>query len=237
MVFAHTGRPVIDKGGRVHTFCHAVPNAWHVMGVTQAAGLSLKWFRDNFCASETETAKYMNIDPYVLMDKEAESVPAGSNGILYLPYLMGERSPHLNPDAKGVFFGLSAFHTKKDLLRAVMEGVGYSLKDCLNVLAEMGIKAAEVRASGGGGKSGLWRRIQADMFGCNVSTTRSGDAGALGVAILAGVGTGIWSSVEEACGQVVKAENAVAPSEENHIIYQHGYEKYAALYEHIKSLF
>ena len=237
VVFAHTGRPVIDKGGRVHTFCHAVPNAWHVMGVTQAAGLSLKWFRDNFCASETETAKYMNIDPYVLMDKEAESVPAGSNGILYLPYLMGERSPHLNPDAKGVFFGLSAFHTKKDLLRAVMEGVGYSLKDCLNVLAEMGIKAAEVRASGGGGKSGLWRRIQADMFGCNVSTTRSGDAGALGVAILAGVGTGIWSSVEEACGQVVKAENAVAPSEENHIIYQHGYEKYAALYEHIKSLF
>lgn len=237
VVFAHTDRPVIDKDGRVHTFCHAVPNAWHVMGVTQAAGLSLKWFRDNFCTSEMEVAKNTGVDPYLLMDKEADTVPAGSNGILYLPYLMGERSPHLNPDAKGVFFGLSAIHTKKDMLRAVMEGVGYSLKDCLNILREMDIEASEVRASGGGGRSSLWRQIQADMFGCNVSTTRSADAGTLGVAILAGVGTGIWNSVGEACEQVVKTKNAIAPIPVNKDIYEQGYKKYCELYHCIKHLF
>ena len=113
----------------MHTFCHAVPGAWHMMGVTQGAGLSLKWFRDNFCTNEIEVAKIMDIDPYVLMTKEAEKVPVGSRGVIYLPYLMGERTPHLNPKAKGVFFGISAAHTKNDMLRAVIEGVSYSLLD------------------------------------------------------------------------------------------------------------
>ena len=121
VVFAHTSKISIDKLGRVHTCCAAVPGAWHVMGVTQGAGLSLKWFRDNFCNAEKETSAQMGVDPYYLMDKEAASVPIGSNRLLYLPYLMGERTPHLDPDARGVFFGLSAMHQKKDLLRAVME--------------------------------------------------------------------------------------------------------------------
>ena len=129
VVFAHTSSISIDPKGRVHTCCAAVPNAWHVMGVTQGAGLSLKWFRDNFCNAEKETAKCMGVDEYYLMDKEAEKVPVGANRLLYLPYLMGERTPHLDPDARGVFFGLSAMHTKRDMLRAVMEGVSYSLRD------------------------------------------------------------------------------------------------------------
>ena len=120
VVFAHTDEISIDPKGRVHTFCCAVPGAWHVMGVTQGAGLSLKWFRDNFCQAEKEAAAGMGKDPYVLMDQQAERVPIGCNKLLYLPYLMGERTPHLDPDCRGVFFGLSAMHSKYDMLRAVM---------------------------------------------------------------------------------------------------------------------
>jgi xylulokinase len=237
VVFAHTDKPIIDKGGRIHTFCHAVPGAWHVMGVTQAAGLSLKWFRDNFCLSEMETAKLMGIDPYILMDKEADTVPAGANGVIYLPYLMGERTPHLNPDARGVFFGLSAIHTKKDMLRAVMEGVSYSLLDCMEILRETGIAVNEVRASGGGGKSKLWRQVQADMFGCEVKTINSSEGGALGVAILAGVGVGIWSSVNEACLQIIKVQSAQQPNVIDTKTYHERYNTYKQLYVNIKDLF
>lgn len=237
VVFAHTNNPLIDILGRVHTFCHAIPNSWHVMGVTQAAGMSLKWFRDNFCISEIETAKNLGIDPYVLMDKEAINVSPGSNGVIFLPYLMGERSPHLDPNARGVFFGLSAIHNKNDMIRAVMEGVTYSLKDCLVVLNEMGINATEVRASGGGGKSKLWRQMQADVFGCDVSVTSSSDAGALGVAILAGVGTGIWGNVQEACEKLIKPQNTIYPIMENKNIYKIDHQKYVKLYESLKHLF
>ena len=237
VVFAHTDKPIIDKSGRIHTFCHAVPGAWHVMGVTQAAGLSLKWFRDNFCSSEMETAKQMGVDPYILMDKEVETVPTGANGIIYLPYLMGERTPHLNPDARGVFFGLSAIHTKKELLRAVMEGVSYSLLDCMEILRETGIAVNEVRASGGGGKSKLWRQMQADMFSCEVRTINSSEGGALGVAILAGVGVGIWSSVAEACSQIIKVQSSLQPNENDTKIYLDKYNIYKRLYTNIKDLF
>lgn len=237
VVFAHTSMPVIDQKGRIHTFCHAVPNTWHVMGVTQAAGLSMKWFRDNFCNSEIETAKLMEIDPYILLDKEAETVPAGANGILYLPYLMGERTPHLNPAARGVFFGLSAIHTKKDMLRAVMEGVSYSLLDCMEILRETGISVDEVRASGGGGKSKLWRQMQADMFGCDVQTINSSEGGALGVAILAGVGVGIWPSVEQACSQIIKVQSVVSPIYENTKVYRERYQTYKNLYQNLKDMF
>lgn len=237
VVFAHTNKPIIDKGGRIHTFCHAVPNAWHVMGVTQGAGLSLKWFRDHFCISEMETAKQMEIDPYILMDKEANTVPAGSNSLIYLPYLMGERTPHLDPDARGVFFGLSAIHTKKEMLRAVMEGVSYSLKDCMEIIKATGIAVDEVRASGGGGKSELWRQMQADMFGCEVCTINSSEGGALGVAILAMVGTKEYNSVGEACSAIIKQNKVQKPISENIAVYQKGYELYTSLYPALKDCF
>lgn len=229
VVFAHTSSISIDKLGRVHTCCAAVPNSWHIMGVTQGAGLSLKWFRDNFCMSEKETAKLMGVDEYYLMDKQAEQVPVGANRLLYLPYLMGERTPHLDPDARGVFFGLSAIHTRRDMLRAVMEGVTYSLRDCVEVCREMGVNVSDMMACGGGGSSPLWRSMLADLYNCNVKTAASKEGPALGVAILASVGAGIYSSVSEACGEIVKTDKVQKPDEAN----VHEYEKYYQLYRDI----
>ncbi|MEG2381755.1 MAG: xylulokinase, partial [Oscillospiraceae bacterium] len=188
VVFAHTSKMNIDPLGRVHTFCAAVPNEWHVMGVTQAAGLSLKWFRDNFCESELAVSKSMGVDVYYLMNTIAEKSKIGCDRLIYLPYLMGERTPHLNPNARGVFFGLSAMHTKGDMLRAVMEGVSYSLMDCLMVLKDMGISTSDMVVCGGGGNSSLWRAMLADVYDCAVKTMISNEGAALGAAILAGVG-------------------------------------------------
>ena len=155
VVYAHSSKISIDPKGRVHTFCCAVPGCWHVMGVTQGAGLSLKWFRDQFCQDYVERARQMGIDPYVLMDQDAAQVPVGSNRLLYLPYLMGERTPHLDPDCRGVFFGLSAIHTRQDMLRAVMEGVTHSLRDCYDILLEMDVHPEQMMACGGGGTLSL----------------------------------------------------------------------------------
>ena len=237
VVFAHTSDIAIDPKGRVHTFCCAVPGAWHVMGVTQSAGLSLKWFRDQFCGAEIETAKSMGVDPYYLMDQEAEAVPIGANRLLYLPYLMGERTPHLDPNVRGVFFGLSAIHTKRDMLRAVMEGVSYSLQDCLAVFGEMGITADEMLACGGGGSSPFWRKMLADLYGCPVKTISSKEGPALGVALLAGVGTGVYASVQEACSAVIRVDKEVQPEQDNHLRYQKVYQLYRQLYPALQEQF
>jgi xylulokinase len=237
VVFAFSENVSIDPKGRVHTFCHAVPNTWHVMGVTQGAGLSLKWFRDNFCIEEKRTAESMGIDPYILMDQEAEIVPAGCQGLVYLPYLMGERTPHLDANAKGVFFGLSAKHEKRDMLRAVMEGVVYSLKDCLDIIKEMGVDITEVRASGGGGKSKLWRQMQADVFGNRITTINSSEGGALGVAILAGVGAGVYKSVAEACDNVIKVKTTQDPDIALNARYAQFHGIYSQLYRSLKKDF
>ena len=237
VVFAHTSQMSTDKPGRVHTCCAAVPNSWHVMGVTQGAGLSLKWFRDNFCHSEMETAKYMGVDEYYLMDKQAETVPVGANRLLYLPYLMGERTPHLDPDARGVFFGLSAMHTKKDMLRAVMEGVSYSLRDCVEVFRQMDINVSDMMACGGGGSSPLWRSMLADLYGCQVKTASSKEGPALGVALLAAVGAGIYSSVPEACKAVVKTDKIQQPNAQRSEDYEKFYRLYTEIYPALKAQF
>ena len=237
VVFAYLDKISIDPKGRVHTFCHAVPNTWHVMGVTQGAGLSLKWFRDNFCKEEIRTAELMEVDPYVLMDQEAEKVSPGSNGLLYLPYLMGERTPHLDAYAKGVFFGLSAKHDKRDMIRAIMEGVTYSLRDCLEIIAGMGVNVSEVRASGGGGKSKLWKQMQADVFGNPITTINSGEGPALGVALLAGVGTGVYKSVAEACDIAIQVKNVQQPDMDLFGKYSKFYSMYGQLYKSLKKDF
>ena len=229
VVFAHTSKVSIDLKGRVHTCCAAVPNSWHVMGVTQGAGLSLKWFRDNFCNAEKETAKQIGVDEYYLMDKEAETVPIGANRLLYLPYLMGERTPHLDPNARGMFFGLSAMHTKKDMLRAVMEGVAYSLRDCVEIFREMNISVSDMMACGGGGSSPLWRQMLADLYACPVKTASSKEGPALGAAILALVGTGVYKSVPEACEAICDIDKIQEPISENVPVY----EKYFRLYDKI----
>ena len=234
VVFAHTSDISIDPKGRVHTFCCAVPGCWHVMGVTQGAGLSLKWYRDNFCQAEMETAKGMGKDPYFLMDQQAERVPIGCNKLLYLPYLMGERTPHLDPDCRGVFFGLSAIHTKYDMLRAVMEGVTFSQRDSVEILREMGVDLKEMLACGGGGSSPLWRQMLADTFNCEVKTVVSKEGPALGVAILAGVGAGIYKSVEEGCRAVIRTNPPQPPIAENVPQYEKFYQIYRSLYPALK---
>lgn len=234
VVYAHTSQISIDPKGRVHTFCCAVPGCWHVMGVTQGAGLSLKWFRDNFCEDYLAEAEKQNVDPYYLMDRDAERIPAGSHKLLYLPYLMGERTPHLDPDCRGVFFGLSAIHTKADMIRAVMEGVSFSLTDCKDILTEMGADIEEMMACGGGGTSRLWRQMLADMYGCTVKTVSSKEGPALGVAILAGVGAGLYDSVESACKAMIHTDKSCEPIPENQKIYAEYHKLYQNLYGCLK---
>ena len=173
---------------------------------------------------------YKGMDPYDLMNKEAALSPIGANKLIYAPYLMGERTPHLDADCRGMFFGLSAMHTRRDLLRAVMEGVSYSLKDCLSVLAEMGVAPETMLACGGGGKSPLWRQMLADVFQLPVATTVNTEGPALGVAILAGVGAGLYKSVPEACRAMIHVNAPQQPIAEN-------LDHYAAVYEVFKQLY
>ena len=230
VVYAHTSKMRFDPKGRVHTFCCAVPGEWHVMGVTQAAGLSLQWFRNNFCAEEVQEAHEKGLDPYELMTDAASKSPIGSNQLIYLPYLMGERTPHLNPDCRGVFFGLSASHTRADLTRAIMEGVSYSLFDCVRILREMDVAFDEIMACGGGGKSALWRSMMADIFNYPINTIGSYSGPTLGVAILAGVGVGVYPSVKDACQLIINKNQGVAPKAQNHKKYMEFYSLYCDLY-------
>ena len=205
------------------------------MGVTQAAGLSLRWIRDTVCTEEIHEAEKEGVDPYVVMDREAAEAPIGANRLLYLPYLMGERTPHLDPDCRGAFIGLSAMHTRGDMTRAVLEGVCYSLKDCLSVLDEMNVHPDDMKICGGGGKSKLWRKMLADVYGIPVTTIESDEGPALGVAILAMVGAGLYPTVKEACDTIVKAKETVLPDEKNTVRYAKFYDIYKGLYAHLKN--
>ncbi len=227
VVFAHTGEPIIDPEGRIHTFCAAVPGTWHVMGVTQSAGLSLNWFRGSFASDMS----------YKAIDEEASKLPIGSDKLLYLPYLMGERTPILDANARGVFFGLTTLHTKAHLARAVMEGVSYSLNDCLGILDEVGIKLDDMVLCGGGGKSKFWRDMISDVYGLPIKTLVSDESAALGVAILAGVAAGVYSSVAEGCKLTVKEKSVREPDAKNHAEYMKYYGLYKSLYPALKDKF
>jgi xylulokinase len=231
VVFAATDRPAMDPKGRVHTFCHAIPGRWHVMGVTQAAGLSLRWFAEQFAPTEDRTAAYERLT------KEAEGVPAGADGLLWLPYLMGERTPHCDPNARGVFLGLSPFHSRAHLVRAILEGVAFSLKDSFTILSEMGVPVERIRLGGGGARSALWRQIQADVYGREVELLTAEEGAAYGAAILAGVGAGAWNSVDEACAAVVRVAAVVRPDQHSAAIMQKSYPKFRNAYPALKPLF
>ena len=237
VVFAHTSQMKIDPRGRVHTFCSAVPGEWHVMGVTQAAGLSLQWFKNNFCGDEVRQAIELSVDPYELMDSEADRIPIGANKLIYLPYLMGERTPYLDPDCRGVFFGLSASHRRPDLIRAVMEGVAFSLYDSISIFKEMGINFPEMLVGGGGGMSKVWRSMLADVFDSKIKTLNSSESPAFGSAILASVGTGVYSSLPEACSVLVNENRSIEPNHAHHEKYMKSYEVYKHLYGHLSTEF
>ncbi len=237
VVYAHTNKPAIDPLGRVHTFCCAVPGAWHLMGVTQGAGLSLRWLRDNAFMAEHAAARQAGRDVYNHMTDLARESPIGANRLVYLPYLMGERTPHLDPDCRGVFFGLSAMHTRGDLVRAVMEGISYSLKDCFDILDGMGARPESMLLTGGGARSPFWRQMLSDVFGCPATTIQSSEGPALGVAILAGVGAGMYESVQAACAQMITTGERLTPDTESHKAYAAYHGLYQALYPALKDSF
>jgi len=228
-LFITVDKLTYDPKLRIHTFCHAIPGTYHLLGAILSAGLSLKWLRENILHTP---------DSYRIFDGEVEKIRAGSEGIIFLPYLLGERSPYMNPEAKGVFFGLSLKHHRAHLIKAVMEGVVFALRDCLEVFEELGIKIDQVIASGGGAKSRVWRQIQADVFNKEISVTRSIEQAATGAAILAGVGVGIYEDTEEGCKKVVKLkEEKIKPILENVDIYYKQFEIYKSLYQDLKEDF
>ena len=237
VVFAFADTPTVDPQLRVHTFCHAVPDKWHVMGVMLSAGGSLRWYRDTLARSEKSVAAHMNIDAYDLIAREAATVEPGSEGLLFLPYLSGERTPHPDPLARGAFVGLTVRHTKAHMARAVLEGVSFGLRDSLEIMKSMGVSIGNIRLSGGGAKSEVWRQIQADVFGYALSTISIDEGPALGAALLAGVGAEIYSSVEEACSAVVKVARGASVIEENARVYEQYYRVYGGLYPALKTTF
>jgi len=230
VIFTYTDAPKLDPRGRIHTFCHAVPGKWHVMGVTQGAGLSLRWFRDNFGASELWYARHTDVDPYDLIIKQAEKIPPGSDGLLWLPYLMGERTPHLDAQARGMWFGLTAAHTRAHMIRSILEGVAFSLRDSLEIFKELEIPVKQIRASGGGSRSFLWREIQADIYGKELVTLRTSEGSALGAALLAGVGAKTYSSVQESAQQAIQVRESMSPRPDRVKIYDRYYQVYRNLY-------
>ncbi|MDR3072743.1 MAG: xylulokinase [Clostridiales Family XIII bacterium] len=220
----------IDLKGRVHALCASAPGKWTVMSCTQGAGLSLKWFRDNFCSEEIAEAEKRGIDPYILMTAMAEKIPVGSDRLLFLPYLMGERSPHPDPDCRGLFFGLSAIHTRANLIRSVLEGVTFSQLECLNVFREMGVPVQDMVITGGGAKSPFWMQMLADLYGVPVRKMTTDEGAAQGAALLAAVGAGIYPSVQDACATVMKRDEALFPNPEAGKAYAPYFELYKQLY-------
>ena len=237
VVYAVSDKVTIDLQGRVHTLCASVPGKWTVMSCTQGAGLSLQWLRNTCCAPEVERAAAESADPYYIMDKLAAEVPIGARRLLFLPYLMGERSPHPDPDCRGVFFGLSAMHGRAELIRAVLEGVTYSQRECVDVFKEMGVTINDMLACGGGARSSLWRQMLADLYACPVSLTEADEGPALGVALLAGVCSGVYGSIDQACSIAVRKGRVQQPDMAAHARYEPYFRLYKKLYRDLKADF
>lgn len=236
VVFASTDRPAMDPQGRLHTFCHAIPGRWHVMGVTQSAGLSLRWYRDNFGGASPGVQKKDGRDPYDVFAEEAAAAPAGSEGAFWVPYLMGERTPHLDPNARAALIGLTASHTRAHVIRAIMEGVAYSLKDTFTIFDEMKIPVTSIRLGGGGARSPLWRQIQADVYGREVEIVAAEEGAAYGAAILAGTGAKEWTSVEQACDAVVRVAKKIPPNQKDSSTMQQAYGTYRKIYPALRGI-
>lgn len=237
VIFAHSDRPVYDPKGRLHSFCHAVEGAWHLMGVTLAAAGSYKWYYDNFGVSKEIIDKYKDLSGYELLNKQAEAAPPGSNGLIFLPYLSGERTPYADPYARGVFFGISYLHRQDHFARSVMEGISYSQYDCLNLMRQLGISSDKLVLFGGGAKSVLWRQIIADIFDTRIVTLNVEEGPSYGAAILAGVGVKIYKNVKEATDSIIKEVSQTSPNPENVKRYARYYTVYRSLYNSLKGNF
>jgi len=206
-----------------------VPGMWHLMGVMLSAAGSFRWYRDALCETERALARADGRDAYDILTAAAAEVPPGCEGLLFLPYLTGERTPYADPNARGVFFGLTLRHSKPHLTRAVLEGVSYGLLDSLELMRELGVTIAQVRASGGGARSPLWRQILADVFSTEIATVRVTEGAAYGAALLAGVGAGVHPTVMEACRAAVQLTGSTRPGP-SAAVYADYYPRYRALY-------
>lgn len=237
VVFAHSDGPQVDPEGRLHTFCHAVRGKWHMMGVTLAAGGSLQWFKNALCEAVAALAKRKKVDVYDVLVEEAALTPAGAEGLFFLPYLAGERTPHADPFARGAFVGLTLKHSRGHMIRALLEGVTYSLRDCLAIMEEQGVPVERIRASGGGARSAFWRQLQADIFGKTVVSMAADEGPAYGVALLAAVGAGEFKDIVEACDATVKTTSTTKPTPRTKRFYDRGFPIYQELYRSLQDEF
>ncbi len=231
VMFAHSDEVKIDPHGRLHTFCHAVRGKWHMMGVTLTGGGALQWFVESLC--HDLKAK----DAYALMNREAAAAPVGSEGLFFLPYLAGERTPHADPDARGSFVGLTLKHNRGHLARALMEGVTYAMRDSLAIMHELNVPIRQIRVSGGGSKSRLWRQMQADVFGKKAVTINAEQGPAYGVALLAAVGAGAFKNIQEACAATIKVTSETPTHRSAKRVYDRGFPVFQNLYRSLKDDF
>jgi xylulokinase len=227
VVFAYLQKPAYDPAGRVHTFCHAVPGAWHVMGVTQGAGLSFQWFRNRLAPG----AEYDDLTAEAIM------APAGAQGLFWLPYLMGERTPHLDALARAAWVGLTAKHNRSDLIRSILEGVSYSLRDCLEIIEGMGAPVTLVRLSGGGAGSPFWHQLFSDIFDKRVVTLETKEGSAYGAALLAVLGTGEYASALELCQVALRESVVKTPNPAAAAFYSRNYQVFRSLYPTLKATY
>jgi xylulokinase len=237
VVFAHSDSPARDPRGRVHTMCHAVPGKWCVFGCMLSAGGSFQWFRNQLGHDEVHAGKRRKVDPYALLIAEAEKSPPGSDGLFFLPYLTGERCPYPDPCARGGWIGITARTLRRDMIRALMEGVTFGMRDALEIIKSMNIPVTQVRAGGGGARSAFWRQLQADIYKQPIIMTNASEGPAYGVALLAGVGIGVWKSVEEACRATIKQTAKVVPNKRAAAVYDRYYGTYHKLYGDLKERF
>ena len=234
VMFVHSDEVQIDPLGRLHTFCHAVSGKWHMMGVSLTGGGGLQWFTEKVCAGLGGKGKP---NPYDVLNKEAVAVAQGSEGLFFLPYLAGERTPHADPYARGCFIGMTLKHGRGHLARSVMEGVGYAMRDSLAIIQSLGVPVNQIRASGGGSKSPLWRQIQADVFGQDVVTINAEQGPAYGVALLAAVGAGAYRTIEEACEATIRVVSRTSLNKKAVPVYDRGFTIYQQLYRSLKADF
>lgn len=228
VVVAQTDQPEADPAGRIHLFNHAVPDSYYMMGVMLAAGMSFKWLKESLFADQLD---------YDSLNQKAAAVPAGSEGLIFLPYLYGERTPHADADARGVFFGISGKHQQGHFIRSVMEGVTFGLRDSLELISERGIEFEEIRLIGGGSQSKLWQQITADIFGYPISLLNIEQGPAFGAAIIAGIGAGIFADFASIVEKLVKVVNIIEPIPENVAYYNEKYSIYRKLYQDLKLRF
>jgi xylulokinase len=237
VVFAHADAPTYDPHGRVHTMCHAVEGKWCVFGCVLSAGGSFQWLRNTLGQAEVAAAKKKKVDPYTLLIAEAEKAAPGSEGLFFLPYLTGERCPHPDPAARGGWIGLTARHDRPALIRSVIEGVTFGMTDALRIMQGMGVAVSTVRLSGGGARSKFWRQLQADVYDRPVAVINAQEGPAYGVAILAGVGTGVWKSVPEACRAAIRETEKLRPRKQQAAAYARLHSQYQRLYPALRDEF